>query len=86
MYIQAGLQPRDSVEVLYEIQEVGVAGGGASLTRVIQEHKDYIQTTTKGPVTPRTLDSDLPQKLIEDEQKVCHMTSRGCQWIVVCMM
>ena len=67
---QAGLQPRDSVEVLYEVQEVGGEGGGASLMRVVQEHKAYIESTTKGPVNRRTLDSDLTHMLVEDKQKV----------------
>lgn len=64
---QAGLQPRDSVEVLYK---VGGEGGGASLTRVIEGHREYIETTTKGPVNPWTLDSDLSNKIVEEEQKV----------------
>lgn len=58
------------MEVLYEVQEVGGAGGGASLSRVIQSHRDHIETTTKGPVNPRTLTSDLSNLLIEDMQKV----------------
>ena len=65
--LQAGLQPQDSVEVLYE---VGGEGGGASLSHIIQHHREYIQSTTKGPVNPRTSDSDLSQQLIEEEQKV----------------
>ena len=39
---QAGLQPQDSVEVLYE---VGREGGGASLAHIIQHHKKYIWWT-----------------------------------------
>ena len=54
------------MEVLYEVQEVG----GASLTRVIQEHKEYIESTTKGPLSPKTLNFDLSQMIIEEEQKV----------------
>ena len=56
--------------MLYEIQEVGGAGGGASLAGVIQEHKDYIESTTKGPLNPRDLNSDLSQVLVEEKQKV----------------
>lgn len=48
-----------------------MAGGGASLTRVIEEHKEYIESTTKGPVNPWTLDSDLSNKLVEENAKVC---------------
>lgn len=56
--------------MLYEIQEVGGAGGGASLSRVIEEHKDYIESTTKGPLNPKDVNSDLSEVLVEEEQKV----------------
>ena len=69
-HTQAGLQPRDSVEVLYKVQEVGGETGGVSLTRVIEEHKEYIETTTKGPVTPWTSNSDLSKTIVEEKQKV----------------
>ena len=62
------------MEVLYEIRQVEGEGGGAegvaTLSRVVPEHKEYIESTTKGPVNPRTSNSDLSQQLIEDEQKV----------------
>ncbi|CAI8001069.1 Isoleucine--tRNA ligase, cytoplasmic, partial [Geodia barretti] len=64
---KAGLQPRDAVEVLYK---VGGEGGGASLTRVIENHREYIETTTKGPVNPWTSTSDLSHKIVEEEQKM----------------
>ena len=70
---QAGLQPRDPVEVVYEVR--GVEGGGgevvASLQCIISEHLEYIEGTTKGPVCPRTPDCDLTHMIVEEEQKVC---------------
>jgi isoleucyl-tRNA synthetase len=80
---KAGLQPRDSVEVLYEIEEVGVAGGGASLTRVIQEHKYNIESTTRGPVNPRTSHSDLSSMMVEETQKIKGLTGVSLRmWII----
>ena len=64
------MQPRDAVEVLYK---VGGEGGGASLTRVIENHREYIETTTKGPVNPWTSTSDLSHKIVEEEQKVVNV-------------
>ena len=48
--------------------------GVASLSRIIQEHSEYIQSTTKGPVCPLTSTSDLSHVIVEDEQKVGHMS------------
>ena len=46
---QAGLQPRDPVEVVYEV-EGGEREGVTSLQCIISEHLNYIESTTKGPV------------------------------------
>ena len=74
------------MEVLYEVR--GTEGGEpdgvgvTSLARIIREHAEYIQSTTKGPVCPLTSDSDLSHVIVEDEQKVGHMTLSGvCQWL-----
>ena len=42
-----------------------------SLQRIISEHLDYIESTTKGPVCPLTPDRDLRHAMAEEEQKVC---------------
>ena len=42
-----------------------------SLQRIISEHLDYIESTTKGPVCPLTPDHDLRHAMAEEEQKVC---------------
>ena len=70
---QAGLQPRDPVEVVYEVTSVegGEREGVTSLQRIISEHLDYIESTTKGPVCPLTPDRDLRHAMAEEEQKVC---------------
>ena len=60
------------MEVVYEVR--GVEGGGgevvATLQRIISEHSDYIEGTTKGPVCPLTSDCDLTHMIVEEEQKV----------------
>ena len=60
------------MEVVYEVR--GVEGGGgevvASLQRIISEHLEYIEGTTKGPVCPLTPDCDLTHMMVEEEQKV----------------
>ena len=70
---QAGLQPRDPVEVVYEVRRVegGEGDGVTALQRIISEHSDYIESTTKGPVCPLTPDCDLRHVMVEEEQKVC---------------
>lgn len=40
------------------------------LTRVIEAHKDTIQTTTKGPLYIKTIERGLDGLIAEDEQKV----------------
>ena len=70
---QAGLQPRDPVEVLYESKAGDSDQSDSSvdsLNRIISGHADYIQSTTKGPVRPLTPECDLGALSIEDEQKV----------------
>ena len=60
------------MEVVYEVR--GVEGGGgevvASLQRIISEHLEYIEGTTKGPVCPLTPNCDLTHMMVEEEQKV----------------
>ena len=41
-----------------------------SLKRVITEYKDYIETTTKGPVVERAKVSDFGGIIIKEDQKV----------------
>ena len=51
----------------------GVAGEEKAcqdLCRVIGAHREYIQTTTKGPLVPHTEDSKTGKLIGEDKQKV----------------
>ena len=72
------------MDVLYEVR--GTEGGGdgesvTSLMRIIRDHSEYIQSTTKGLVCPLTSESDLSHVIIEDEQKVGsidHICPSGC--------
>lgn len=67
------MQPSDQVEVVYEV--TGEDKGCRDLSRVIDAHRDYIQTTTKGPLVPRTGKSERRKLIGEDKQKVislCH--------------
>ena len=66
---QAGLQPRDPVEVVYEVTSVegGESEGVTSLQHIILEHLDYIESTTKGPVCPLT----LRHVMADAKQQVC---------------
>ena len=85
---QAGLQPRDPVEVVYEVRRVegGEGDGVTSLQHIILEHSDYIESTTKGPVCPLTPDCDLRHVMVEEEQKVClYMCVCVCVCVCVCM-
>ena len=76
---QAGLQPRDPVEVVYEVRGVEGEDGEvvATLQHIISEHSDYIEGTTKGPVCPLTSDCDLTHMIVEEEQKVGVYVGRG---------
>ena len=65
---QAGLQPRDAVTVLWEA--VGEEGQTAALCKVIQQHREQIEGTTKGPVVQRSAESDMSKVMDSDEQKV----------------
>ena len=74
------------MEVVYEVR--GVEGGGgevvATLQRIISEHSDYIEGTTKGPVRPLTSDCDLTHMIVEEEgegeeERVC---DRVCSCVV----
>ena len=60
------------MEVVYEVRGVegGVGEVVATLQRIISEHSDYIEGTTKGPVCPLTSDCDLTHMIVEEEQKV----------------
>ena len=53
---------------MYEV--TGAAKGCQDLHRVIDTHKDYIQTTTKGPLVPHTGNSEGRKLIGEDKQKV----------------
>ena len=66
---KGGLQPRDAVEVVYDVRCEG-GEGGEGLRRIIQQHLEYIESTTKGPLRPLTPDVALGKTLVEDEQKV----------------
>ena len=83
---QAGLQPRDPVEVVYEVRRVegGEGDGVTSLQRIISEHSDYIESTTKGPVCPLTPDCDLRHVMVKEEQKVC-VSVHVCVCVCACM-
>ena len=61
------------MEVVYEVTSVegGEREGVTSLQRIISEHLDYIESTTKGLVCPLTHDRDLRHAMAEEEQKVC---------------
>ena len=60
------------MEVLFEVRMVegGEKEQVDSLVRIIGNHSEYIQNTTKGPVRPLTPDINLSSVIIEDEQKV----------------
>ena len=60
------------MEVVYEVRDVEGGGGEvvATLQRIISEHSDYIEGTTKGPVCPLTSDCDLTHMIVEEELKV----------------
>ena len=70
---QARLQPRDPVQVVYEVMSVegGESEGVTSLQCIISEHLDYIESTTKRPVCTLTPDCDLRHAMAEEEQKMC---------------
>ena len=48
----------------------GEGSGPVSLRRVIGQHRDHIEGTTKGPVVQRSSETDLSHVLEKDEQKV----------------
>lgn len=56
------------MDVLYKV--TGGPEGEATLQRVISAHKDTIQTTTKGPLLPKTGDRSLNGLMAEEDQKV----------------
>ena len=54
--------------VTYEV--AGEEKACQDLCRVIGTHKEYVQTTTKGPLIPHTEDSKIGKLIGEDKQKV----------------
>ena len=55
-------------KLVWEARGEGVAV--SSLRRIIGEHREYIEGTTKGPVVERSQEIDLKDMLVEEEQKV----------------
>ena len=41
-----------------------------SLKRIITDHKDYIESTTKGPIVERSRVADFGGVIVKEEQKV----------------
>ena len=42
-----------------------------TLKRVIMNFKDYIESTTKGPILERSRVTDFGGVIVKEEQKVC---------------
>lgn len=68
LFTQAGLKPSDPVDVLYEVS--GDSGPTHSLQRVIEAHKQYIESTTKGPIVAAQQGAEKTQVIAEDQQMV----------------
>ena len=76
------------MEVVYEVRRVegGEGDGVTALQRIISEHSDYIESTTKGPVCPLTPDCDLSHVMVEEEQKVCVCVGMWVGgWVCACV-
>ena len=65
---QAGLQPRDAVMLVWEVR--GTDEADKTLKRVITNYKEYIETTTKGPIVERSKVTDFGGVIVKEEQKV----------------
>ena len=77
---QAGLKPSDPVDVLYEVS--GDPGPTHSLQRVIQTHKQYIESTTKGPIVAAQQGAEKTRVIAEDKQMVIRRT-HFCSILVI---
>ena len=50
-----------------------------TLKRVITDYKEYIETTTKGPIVERSKVKDFGGVIVKEEQKVRHR----CTYILI---
>ena len=66
--LQAGLQPRDAVLLVWEVR--GMDDPNRALKKVITEYKDYIETATKGPIVERAKVNDFGGVIVKEDQKV----------------
>ena len=75
------------MEVVYEVRRVegGEGDGVTALQRIISEHSDYIESTTKGPVCPLIPDCDLSHVMVEEEQVCVCVGMWVGGWVGVCM-
>ena len=53
---------------MWEIR--GMDEANRSLKRIISEYKDYIESTTKGPLMERAKVSDFGGVIVKEDQKV----------------
>lgn len=78
---KAGLQPADQVDVLYEV--TAIESSRVDIERVISVHKEYIENTTRGPLSSKTPEKDLGQLIGEDEQKMKGLSGVSLHlWII----
>ena len=60
---------------MYEV--TAIESSRVDIERVISVHKEYIENTTRGPLSSKTPEKDLGQLIGEDEQKVCNISLDG---------